>query len=197
MERSVEPIADAGIEPIARKEVMQALSKMKRGKAVGPDGIPAEVWKCLGEIGRDFLMSLFNNIVHSNTMPEEWRCSILFPIYKGKGDIQDCGNYRDIKLTSHTMKIWEKVMEKRLRKMVNLGEGREARLRWMGHVCRREDSYVGKRVKRLVIGRKKRGRPKRRWRDNIREDLRVIDIQEEDAMDQASWRKKIRTGDPT
>ena len=42
MERSVEPIADPGIEPIAREEVVQALSKMKRGKAVGPDGIPAE-----------------------------------------------------------------------------------------------------------------------------------------------------------
>ena len=53
---------------------------------------------------------------------------------------------------------------------------REARLRWMGHVYRREDNYVGKRVERLVIGRKKRGRSKRRWRDNIREDLRLIDV---------------------
>ena len=74
---------------------------------------------------------------------------------------------------------------------------REARLRWMGHVYRREDNYVVKRVERLVIGRKKRGRLKRRWRDNIREDLRVIDAQEEDAMNRASWRKKIRTGEPT
>ena len=123
MERSVEPIADAGIEPIAREEVVQALSKMKRGKSVGPDGIPAEAWKCLGEIGIDFLMSLFNDIVHSNTIPKEWRRSILVPIYKGKGDVQDCGNYRGIKLTSHTMKIWERVVEKRLRKMVNFGEG--------------------------------------------------------------------------
>ena len=38
---------------------------------------------------------------------------------------------------------------------------REARLRWMGHVYRREDNYVGKRVERLATGRKKR-RPKRR-----------------------------------
>ena len=83
MERSVEPIADTGIELIA-KEVVQALSKMKYGKAVGPDRIPAEAWKCLGEIRIDFLMSLFNDIVHSNTMPKEWRCNILVPIYKRK-----------------------------------------------------------------------------------------------------------------
>ena len=119
MERSVESISDAHIEPIAREEVVQALSKMKRGKAVGPDGIPAEAWKCLGKIGIDFLMSLFNDIVHSNTMPKEWRRSILVPIYKGKGDVQDCGNYRGKSLPP-TMKIWER--EKRLKKMVNFGE---------------------------------------------------------------------------
>ena len=42
---------------------------------------------------------------------------------------------------------------------------KEEILRWMvgGHVYRREDSYVGKRMKSLVVGRKKRGKPKRRW----------------------------------
>ncbi|KAK9135506.1 hypothetical protein Syun_014836 [Stephania yunnanensis] len=32
-------------------EVKEALKKMKIGKACGPDEIPIEVWKCLGEIG--------------------------------------------------------------------------------------------------------------------------------------------------
>ncbi|XP_068200606.1 uncharacterized protein [Palaemon carinicauda] len=38
----------------SREEVKKALDKMIKGKAVGPDGIPAEVWKCLGE-GIDIL----------------------------------------------------------------------------------------------------------------------------------------------
>ena len=37
-------------------------------------------------------------------MPEDWRNSVITPIYKEKGDIQDCGNYQGIKLMSHTMK---------------------------------------------------------------------------------------------
>ena len=41
-------------------------------------------------------------------MPEDWRNSVITPIYKEKGDIQDCGNYQGIKLMSHTMKIWGK-----------------------------------------------------------------------------------------
>ena len=40
-------------------------------------------------------------------MPDEWRRSILVPIYKNKGDIESCNNYRGIKLMSHTMKLWE------------------------------------------------------------------------------------------
>ena len=44
------------------------------------------------------------------------------PIYKEKGDIQDCGNYRGIKLMSQTMKLWERIIEKRLREETTVGE---------------------------------------------------------------------------
>ena len=38
------------VPEVTREEVRRALGKMKKGKAVGPDGLPAEVWKCLGEV---------------------------------------------------------------------------------------------------------------------------------------------------
>ena len=43
-------------------------------------------------------------------------------MYKNKGDIQDCNNYRGIKLFGHTMKLWERVIEKRLRKNISISE---------------------------------------------------------------------------
>ena len=55
-------------------------------------------------------------------MPNAWRESVIIPIFKEKGDIQDCGNYRGIKLMSHTMKIWEKVIERRIRNETKIGE---------------------------------------------------------------------------
>ena len=37
----------------------RALKTMKNGKAVGPDDIPVEVWRCLGEVAVDvFVFSL-------------------------------------------------------------------------------------------------------------------------------------------
>ena len=49
-------------------------------------------------------------------MPEEWRNNTQIPLFKNKGDAQICGNYRGIKLLSHTMKLWERVIERRIRK---------------------------------------------------------------------------------
>ncbi|VFQ84918.1 unnamed protein product [Cuscuta campestris] len=55
-------------------------------------------------------------------MPDEWRESLLVPLFKGKGDIQSCENYRGIKLLSHTMKVWEQIIECRVRKGVCISE---------------------------------------------------------------------------
>ena len=74
---------------------------MKKGKAVGPDELPVEVWKCMGKMGIEFLTRLFNKLLMGERMPEEWRRSVLIPIYKNKGDAQCCGNYREIKLMPH------------------------------------------------------------------------------------------------
>ena len=37
-----------------------------------------------------------------------------FPMYKNKGDAQCCENYRGVKLMSHTMKVWKRIIEARL-----------------------------------------------------------------------------------
>ena len=49
-------------------------------------------------------------------MPEEWKKSEIVPMYKHKWDPLECGNFRGIKLLEHGMKMFEKVLERRLRK---------------------------------------------------------------------------------
>jgi ribosomal protein L20A (L18A) len=93
------------VRRIQESEVKGALRRMKEGKAMDPDCIPIEVWRGLGDIAIVWLTKLFNSIFRTNKMPEEWRRSILVPIFKNKGDVQSCTNYRGIKLMSHTMKL--------------------------------------------------------------------------------------------
>ena len=45
---------------------------------------------------------------------------MIVPIFEEKGDIQDCGNYRGIKMISHTMKIWERIIDRRLREETSI-----------------------------------------------------------------------------
>lgn len=46
----------------------------------------------------------------------------MVPIYNNKGDIQNYTNYRGIKLMSHTMKLWERVIEHRLKRETRVFE---------------------------------------------------------------------------
>ncbi|KAK9142709.1 hypothetical protein Syun_012109 [Stephania yunnanensis] len=95
---------------------------MKIGKTCGTDEIPIEVWNCLGEIGLTWLTKLFNKILKSKRMSIDWRRSTLVPIFKNKGDIQSCSNYRRIKLMSHTIKLWEMIIDNRLRRETTISE---------------------------------------------------------------------------
>ena len=46
----------------------------------------------------------------------------MVPIFKGKGCVLECNNYRGIKLMSHTMKLWERIIEARLREITNIAD---------------------------------------------------------------------------
>jgi hypothetical protein len=98
------------------------LKRMKGGKTMDPNGIPIEVWRTLGDVVIVWFTKLFNLIFRSNKMPDEWRRSILVPIFKNKGDVQSCTNYQGIKLMSHTMKLWKRIIEHRLRGVTNVTE---------------------------------------------------------------------------
>ena len=94
------------VENISEEEVRTGLRKMKNGKDQGPDDIPVEAWIALEKKGVEFLVNFFNRLLRGEKMPDEWRRSVLVPLYKGKGNIKECGNYLGIKLVIHTMKLW-------------------------------------------------------------------------------------------
>ena len=83
------------------------MTRMNIGKPVGPDDIPVEVWTCLGESVLEFLTKLYNRTMYMEGMPVEWRDSFQIPIFKNKGDVQSCSNYRGINMTCQNTKLCE------------------------------------------------------------------------------------------
>ena len=81
-----EPLTEGPLQEVTCEELEIQLNKMKNGKSWGPDGIPTEALKHLGDWGVRQLTKIFNAILQSGKMPDEWRESTITPIFKDKGD---------------------------------------------------------------------------------------------------------------
>jgi len=61
-------------------------------------------------------------VIREGKVPEDWQSSIIVPVYKGKGDTMQCSSYRAIKLLEHAMKVFERVLDARIREQVKLDD---------------------------------------------------------------------------
>ena len=74
---------------------------------------------------------------------------------------------------------------------------REGRLRWYGHVMRRDQEYVGRKMMEMELsGKRRRGRSKKRFLDVVKEDMGEVGVKEMDVEDRKMWRMMIRCGYP-
>ena len=72
---------------------------------------------------------------------------------------------------------------------------REGRLRWYGHVMRRDQEYVGRKMMEMELpGKRRRGRPKKRFLDVVKEDMGEVSAKETDVEDRKMWKIMIRCG---
>nr|GEV04133.1 protein transport protein SEC24-like CEF [Tanacetum cinerariifolium] len=72
---------------------------------------------------------------------------------------------------------------------------RERRLRWFGHVRRRAQSAPVRRVEALVVdGVRRRGRPKLKWEDRVKHDLKEFLLSDDMTSDRNEWRARISLG---
>ena len=74
---------------------------------------------------------------------------------------------------------------------------RKGRLRWYGHVMRRDQEYVGRKMMEMELPRKRRrGRPKSRFLDIVKEDMGEVGAKETNVKDRKMWRMMICYGHP-
>ena len=61
---------------------------------------------------------------------------------------------------------------------------------------RGEDDYVGRMVLEIgLLGKWKVGRPKRRFMDAVKEEMKEVGVSKEEVHGRRNWRRKIRCGD--
>ena len=100
---------------IAENEVKQSIIKLHTNKSPGPDGLPAEFFKCTMEHILPYLTTLFNNIFESGNIPDSWGNSIICPLHK-KGSLFDPNNFRGVSLINTICKMFTNILTSRLDK---------------------------------------------------------------------------------
>ena len=68
-----------------------------------------------------------------------------------------------------------------------------ARLRWFGHVERKEENNWVKKCTRMnVTGVGDRGAPRKTWRSSVKKDMKGMGVKEDMAQDRCAWRNITR-----
>ena len=96
---------------ITEDDILAAIGDLKSDSAAGPDGIPVILLKnCATELCEP-LRILWSESFQTGVVPPFYKSSYITPIFK-KGDRARAVNYRPISLTSHVIKIYERVLRK-------------------------------------------------------------------------------------
>ncbi len=102
------------VNKISMEEILYALRSLERGKAAGPDGILNEMMMFGGQKMISSMRVLFNNLTDLEEYPQEWRRSLIVPVFKD-GDKEELDNYRGIALSCTVGKVFERVLDERIR----------------------------------------------------------------------------------
>ncbi|KAK3523270.1 hypothetical protein QTP86_028470 [Hemibagrus guttatus] len=99
---------------ITQAEVTEVVQQLLGGKSPGVDKIRPQYLKSLDVVGLSWLKRLCNIVWRSGTVPLDWATGVVIPLFK-KGDQRVCFNYRGITLLSLPGKVYCRVLERRVR----------------------------------------------------------------------------------
>ncbi|WP_204107535.1 reverse transcriptase domain-containing protein [Streptococcus dysgalactiae] len=102
------------IDPFAQDDVYRALRTVKYSSSVGPDRLSPMFLKLCASYITPLLTNIFNTSLQSSCIPDCWRPITVIPIPKQTHSQVVAKRYRPISLTSHGLKIAERLILQRL-----------------------------------------------------------------------------------
>ncbi len=98
------------------------IKQLKNNKATGPDRIPNEIFtNATYDLIYIYIQSI-NKIIQTHNIPSQWQEGEIIRLYKGKGTNGKCSNERGITLASNFGKVFERIINNRITKTINMTE---------------------------------------------------------------------------
>merc|ERR1712105_286242 len=97
---------------ITEEDIKKAIDDIDENSAAGPDGIPALLLKKIREEIALPLALILRKSIDEGKIPDIFKLAYVTPIHKG-GSRHKPEQYRPVSLTSHIMKVFERVIKKK------------------------------------------------------------------------------------
>jgi hypothetical protein len=110
---------EAAAGPFTADELNEVLSRLKPGKAAGPDTLPPEFFKHLSDDVREHLLRLMNATWAGGEVPSNHLEARIAMLWKGKGPPSDPETYRPIALLNVGYKVYAALIKIRLERLVD------------------------------------------------------------------------------
>ena len=75
-------VVEGPVEKVARNGIVDAMQKMKSGKATGRSKVSVEMIFARSKIRVKVMMELCQCSLDGRGMPDEWKTSVIMPIFK-------------------------------------------------------------------------------------------------------------------
>ena len=98
----------------------KAVRAMRTGSAAGPDRITVAQLKRKMEENPGFLAGVYTLWLRSGKVPEKLKASRSLLLPKGTTDMQNIGNWRPLSISSVLLRLYTKILAKRLTSAVSL-----------------------------------------------------------------------------
>lgn len=104
--------------PLTKDEIAQAIRALRPGKALGPNGLPIELYKLCPDKLAPQICNLFEKSRETGILPRDQRLATIVTIHKEGKPRTKCASYRPISLLNVEPKILAKVIGNRLIKII-------------------------------------------------------------------------------
>ena len=98
------------------------------------------------------ITSLFNCILKEKRTPSELGTRVMINCFKQKGEAIERGYYRDLKLLEYTIKIFERIIEKETRKLIDISEMQFGLMSGRGNI---DAIFIARQLHKKCLGKKK------------------------------------------
>lgn len=139
-------------QPISIDEIRKTILSLPQGKSPGPDGFPSEYYKLFHQTLSPFLLETFNKAIRTSSFPKEMLGAYVTTIPKQGKDPLLPESYRPISLLNTDLKIFAKLLAKRLQKMIPLLVQQDQ----LGFIPGRQTSDATRRIVNIVNMAEKR-----------------------------------------